>query len=151
MITLDRLSYFICSELSVAAIENDVDSLMEKGCDPNYSKTTALWGTTNYTPVYLAASYESKGICEIWFILILNGKLDFLEKILMVDGIDPNVRVSDGSTPLQMAVHASASNYDMMRILVNAGAELEARDFMNDTAVCIAAYWEKKNPPIDVS
>ena len=55
---------YLFSELSIAAIENNVeafDSLIEKGCDPNYSGTTAIWDESNFTPVYLAVKHKSMG------------------------------------------------------------------------------------------
>ena len=122
---------------------------MEKGCDPNYSATTQA-RTTNLTPVFLAIYYRSKGTQLSKCVHRIQSLLEFLEKLVIVDGLDLNVKNSEGKNALHLAVGTSSSDYDMIRMLVNAGADLEARDYKNNTAACRAALNENKDPPIKV-
>ena len=58
------LLIFHISELSVAAIENNyeaIDELIEKGCDPNDNGTSVLWRVSGWTPLHLAAYFQSIG------------------------------------------------------------------------------------------
>ena len=154
----------LSSELSVAAIENNVDAfdgLIKKGCDPNYNDTVLLKGEPifNSTPLYLAAYYLNMGNSYLIFFVriilqhIIFAFSEFLEKILTVKGVDVNVRTSDGYTALQTLIHVPASKFEMMRMLVNAGADLEARNSYGNTAACIAVMFleDSKNPPLKVS
>ena len=77
-----------------------------------------------------------------------------MEKLLTVEGLDVNVRDSVGSTPLMLAVVAPPAYYDMMIMLVNAGADMEIKDNMyGDTAACTASIymWDNRNTPLKVS
>ena len=74
-----------------------------------------------------------------------------MEKLLTIEGIDVNVKTSLGFAPIHGAAQASPSKYDMMRMLVNAGADLEARTNSNDTAACRSIHTNKKNPAVKVN
>ena len=69
-------------------------------------------------------------------------------------GLDVNVKtaVRMSHTPLHAAVSSSPDKYEMIRMLVNAGADIDARDHNNDTAACFSAYTlrDPKNPPLQV-
>ena len=81
--------------------------------------------------------------------------LEFLEKLLNLGGIDVNVKtaVRFSHTPLHAAVGSSPDKYDMIRMLVNAGADIDARDHNNDTAACFTAMGieDPKKPPLQVN
>ena len=72
----------------------------------------------------------------------------------MIDGINVNVKTSVRAsyTPLHEAVGSSPSKYDMIRMLVNAGADIDARDHNNDTVACFTTseIRDPKNPPLKV-
>ena len=149
------------SELSVAAIENNYeafDSLIAKGCDPQYNDTVRdVFGLviSNHTPLILAASYNSMGFKGSYLSLNLSVPLEFMEKLLAIEGIDVNVKTSVGFAPIHGAANAPPSKFDMMRMLVDAGADIEARNDWNDTAACRSVHdyigYNKKNPPIQVN
>ena len=84
--------------------------------------------------------------------LNFNLMVDFLEKILTIEGLDIEARLSNsGGTALDIAVLSNPSGFDMMRMLVNTGADIEARS-QNQTAACLASIYlfDKRNPPLKV-
>ena len=78
-----------------------------------------------------------------------------MEKLLTIEGIDVNAQTSVGSAPIHGAANAPSHKYDMMRMLVKAGADLEARNDINTTAACLSAMdypgYNKKNPRVQVT
>ena len=75
-----------------------------------------------------------------------------MESLLKIEEIDVNVRLSTGETPLHDAVYSHPSKYDMMRMLVNAGADIEARNIWDSTPACdaVGSHYKTQTMPIEV-
>ena len=73
-----------------------------------------------------------------------------MEKLLTIEEIDLNVKTSLGDTPLHFAVFSPPSKHDMMRMLVNAGADIEARNSWNNTPACLSVGTEYKSQPMPI-
>ena len=96
------------TELGHAAIENrpqDVDRLVEKGCDINLGRYT-YDGRMRSTPLMLAA---------------MNNNTEVAEKLLTVPGIDVNLK-SPGGKRSALFYAAKAGSIGVIKLLGQAGA-----------------------------
>ncbi len=87
--------------------------------------------------------------CGPWTVLhnmVLKRDVEGVRREL-AGGADVNARTRDGATPLMLAVKYGQSPVELVRLLVEAGAELEARDQRGFTAVAMAA----EQPNADVT
>ena len=71
---------------------------------------------------------------------------------MSMEGIDVNAITSQDIAPLYYAVFSHPSKYDMMRRLVNAGADIENRDVFNTTAACysVTTEYDYKDQPMPI-
>jgi ankyrin repeat protein len=95
------------------------------GSEPKFAK--AQWRSDGDTPLHAAVRRETKDALDLLII-----------QILLAKGAAINAkRTEDGRTPLHEAVFY---NYpDLVRLLIAKGADMNARDNGNDTALHIAA------------
>ena len=67
-------------------------------------------------------------------------------KILLENGVDPNTQINDtGATPLVNAANYGYGRSNLIEILIQSGAEIEARDFKGESPLFKAA--RRKNLP----
>ena len=97
------------TELGHAAIENrpqDVDRLVEKGCDINLGRYRYCHCIMRSTPLMLAA---------------MNNNTEVAEKLLTVPGIDVNLK-SPGGKRSALFYAAKAGSIGVIKLLGQAGA-----------------------------
>jgi ankyrin repeat protein len=95
------------------------------GSEPKFAK--AQWRSDGDTPLHAAVRRETKDALDLLIIQML------LAKGAVING----KRTEDGRTPLHEAV---SYNYaDLVRLLIAKGADVNARDNGNETALHIAA------------
>ncbi|CAH1989567.1 unnamed protein product [Acanthoscelides obtectus] len=98
-----------------------VEILLEHGADANLRNHRAQ------TPLHLAARAQA---------------FDCVEALLTKGNANPNVGDCDKRTPLHAAVGKAARSYDIIEILINYGADVNARDQYGYTPLHIAALNE---------
>lgn len=101
--------------------EDIFDLLLEKNADVNTGGKSGK--TQNQTALYVA---------------VLKGRKDLVQKLLE-KGADPNIADSDGAFPLSEAVVNAGSNPQIVKLLIDKGANINAQESNKATALIYAA------------
>ncbi|MBO7081692.1 MAG: ankyrin repeat domain-containing protein [Neisseriaceae bacterium] len=130
---------------------NMTNLLIEKGGDPNIQdndKDNALDNAHLKGNIEVAAHLKKKGVTgqNINDLLVRTIKANLTNNTLglLKSGADANVRNHGGETPL-MVLAFHHDNPEIAKILIDHGADIEAKDNSNDTPVIEAAWGGRPN------
>jgi ankyrin repeat protein len=138
-------------ETGTVPLPNDIGELefieliLDRGADPNLQ----IKGDTEVHSGFKAVWLEEEGATP-FFRAAIAGDMAVL-KILMAHGADPSIRTSRGATPLMAAAgvgwtdgfskeYSEAQTVEVMRMLIDMGADVNAADERRITALHGAAH-----------
>ena len=82
------------------------------------------------------SAHGSIGLCLAY--AIYHSPLELVQKLLDADA-DPNLHEGDGFPPLVAAFESKANTFDVLKLLLENGADVEQRDFNDYTPLHLAA------------
>ena len=126
------------SDLGIAAIENNpviVDDLMKSGCEVNYNGTTMYFIVYDEDANLTSIGGVIKGFTPLHLASMVDS-LDFVQTILEIPGIEVDMTISDGATPLVFA--SRKGSMDIVRVLHYYGADVDHLDKYGRTPMYMA-------------